>query len=215
MVQRLGLHDSTAECSGSIPGRGTKIPQAMCSQKKKNIYIYIHTHTYRLKSKMHFCVLSEVVLSVLSVASLGSDLILATPVTMTHVQPTPCIYPTELFQAVCVQGTLQPAAGTRGGRSNWQQSTGRSSTHTQSRAWSKITLQGYWLLALIYRRRKSVSLQDQVNALLKSAREVRNEYLWSVCSPLPGMAGTTTSVNGEAGEFPAQEDEGQESCDYS
>ena len=27
-VQWLGLHAFTAECPGSIPGRGTKIPQA-------------------------------------------------------------------------------------------------------------------------------------------------------------------------------------------
>ena len=35
-VQWLGLHAFTAKDTGSIPGRGTKIPQAMrCSQKKK------------------------------------------------------------------------------------------------------------------------------------------------------------------------------------
>ena len=36
-VQRLGLHALTAEGPGSIPGRGTKIPQAAWhGQKKKN-----------------------------------------------------------------------------------------------------------------------------------------------------------------------------------
>ena len=36
MVQWLGLRALTAEGPGSIPGRGTKIPQAVwCSQKKK------------------------------------------------------------------------------------------------------------------------------------------------------------------------------------
>ena len=35
-VQMLGLHDLTAEGPGSIPGQGTKIPQAAClGQKKK------------------------------------------------------------------------------------------------------------------------------------------------------------------------------------
>ena len=36
VVQWLGLGTFTAVGSGSIPGRGTKIPQAVqCSQKKK------------------------------------------------------------------------------------------------------------------------------------------------------------------------------------
>ena len=36
MVQWLGLHALTAYGAGSIPGRGTKIPQALrCGQKKK------------------------------------------------------------------------------------------------------------------------------------------------------------------------------------
>ena len=36
VVQWLGLHALTAECLNSIPGRGTKIPQAArCGQKKK------------------------------------------------------------------------------------------------------------------------------------------------------------------------------------
>ena len=35
-VQWLRLHTVTAELTGSIPGQGTKIPQAaQCSQKKK------------------------------------------------------------------------------------------------------------------------------------------------------------------------------------
>ena len=35
MVQWLGLHASTAEATGSIPGPGTKTPQAIgCGQKK-------------------------------------------------------------------------------------------------------------------------------------------------------------------------------------
>ena len=35
-VQWLGLHTLTTEDLGSIPGRGTKIPQAsLCGQKKK------------------------------------------------------------------------------------------------------------------------------------------------------------------------------------
>ena len=37
-VQWLGLCDFTAKGSGSIPGWGTKIPQAVrCSQKKKKM----------------------------------------------------------------------------------------------------------------------------------------------------------------------------------
>ena len=37
MVQWLGLHALVAEGPGSIPGRATKIPQAMqCDKKKKN-----------------------------------------------------------------------------------------------------------------------------------------------------------------------------------
>ena len=36
VVQWLGLHAFTAEDAGSIPGRGTKIPQAaQCGQKKR------------------------------------------------------------------------------------------------------------------------------------------------------------------------------------
>ena len=34
-VQWLGLHTSTAEDTGSIPGQGTKIPHAMWCWKKK------------------------------------------------------------------------------------------------------------------------------------------------------------------------------------
>ena len=37
MVQRLGLHASTAGGVGSIPGLGTKIPSAaQCGQKENN-----------------------------------------------------------------------------------------------------------------------------------------------------------------------------------
>ena len=36
MVQWLGLHGFTAEVVGSIPGRGTKIPQAVWPKKKKD-----------------------------------------------------------------------------------------------------------------------------------------------------------------------------------
>ena len=40
-VQWLGLGASTAGCTGSISGRGTKIPQALRrGQKKKKIKIY-------------------------------------------------------------------------------------------------------------------------------------------------------------------------------
>ena len=35
-VQWLGLHAFTAEGLGSIPGRGTEIPQAVPRKKKKN-----------------------------------------------------------------------------------------------------------------------------------------------------------------------------------
>ena len=35
MVQWVGLHTFMAEGPGSIPGRGTKIPQATCGMAKK------------------------------------------------------------------------------------------------------------------------------------------------------------------------------------
>ena len=43
-VQWLRLHTSTAGGTDSIPGQGTKIPQATwhSQKKKKNIYIYIY-----------------------------------------------------------------------------------------------------------------------------------------------------------------------------
>ena len=46
MVQWLGLHGLTAKGAGSIPGRGTKVPQAtQCDQKKRcGIYIYIYIY---------------------------------------------------------------------------------------------------------------------------------------------------------------------------
>ena len=34
VVQRLGIYAPTAGGTGSIPGRGTKIPHAMAQQKK-------------------------------------------------------------------------------------------------------------------------------------------------------------------------------------
>ena len=37
VVQQLGLHVFTTEGPGSIPGRGTKIPQAMQPAKKKDM----------------------------------------------------------------------------------------------------------------------------------------------------------------------------------
>ena len=44
-VQWLGLRAFTAEGPGSIPGRGTKIPQALRgSQKKKKIYVDFWVH---------------------------------------------------------------------------------------------------------------------------------------------------------------------------
>ena len=54
MVQWLGLCAFTAEGPGSIPGRGTKIPQAgQCGQhpppkKRKEKERKPHTHYYRL-----------------------------------------------------------------------------------------------------------------------------------------------------------------------
>ena len=39
VVQWLVLRAFTAECPGSIPGRGTKIPQAArCGQKTKQVF---------------------------------------------------------------------------------------------------------------------------------------------------------------------------------
>ena len=54
MFQWLGLGAFTAKGSGSIPGWGTKIPQAMgCGQKKKSsmsctpeLWTYYPSHTY-------------------------------------------------------------------------------------------------------------------------------------------------------------------------
>ena len=40
MVQWLGLHPFTAEDSSSVPGPGSKIPQAAWHSQKKYIYIY-------------------------------------------------------------------------------------------------------------------------------------------------------------------------------
>ena len=49
MVQWLGLHTFTAEDASSIPGQGTKIPQAtQCSKKKKS---YRHKCTPKLVIK--------------------------------------------------------------------------------------------------------------------------------------------------------------------
>ena len=46
-VPWLGLRAFTAEGPGSVPGWGTKIPQALWhSQKKKKIYIYIYIFIY-------------------------------------------------------------------------------------------------------------------------------------------------------------------------
>ena len=46
VVQWLGLCAFT-EGEGSIPGRGTKIPQAVqCSHKYIHTYIHTHIHTY-------------------------------------------------------------------------------------------------------------------------------------------------------------------------
>ena len=36
MVQWLGLHTLTAKGTGSIPGRGTKLPQAILHSQKEN-----------------------------------------------------------------------------------------------------------------------------------------------------------------------------------
>ena len=60
-----------------IPGPGTKIPETMlCDQKKKKVSdLYSSRNTlydtvHRLKSYMHFCLFSKVVLVILSLASL-------------------------------------------------------------------------------------------------------------------------------------------------
>ena len=41
MVQWLGLHALTAKGTGSIPGRGTKIPQAMRSNQKVVFFYFV------------------------------------------------------------------------------------------------------------------------------------------------------------------------------
>ena len=41
VVQWLGLHAFTAEVAGSIPGQGTKIPQAARRGQKKKVISYI------------------------------------------------------------------------------------------------------------------------------------------------------------------------------
>ena len=45
-VQWLGLHVFTAESTGSIPGRGTKIPQAKRPKKKKKKKLW-HIHAVK------------------------------------------------------------------------------------------------------------------------------------------------------------------------
>ena len=58
MVQRLGLHAFTAEGVGSIPGRGTKIPQAIGYGQKKNPKIKsrynLHTIRFTLFSEQFY-----------------------------------------------------------------------------------------------------------------------------------------------------------------
>ena len=52
MIQWLGVHVSTARGMGSIPGQGSKIPQAtQCSQKERKKEMKkekktLHTHIY-------------------------------------------------------------------------------------------------------------------------------------------------------------------------
>ena len=55
-VQWLGFHDFTAEGAGSIPVRGTKVPQAVhCGQKKFcHIIIFLADKIYNRNNKVLF-----------------------------------------------------------------------------------------------------------------------------------------------------------------
>ena len=53
-VQWLGLHVLIAEGPGSIPGQGTKNPQAVrCSQKRKKSTYELVTRDQQLGKKVH------------------------------------------------------------------------------------------------------------------------------------------------------------------
>ena len=52
-VQWLGLHTSTAEGMGLIPGWGAKIPQGRWQGQKKRVIGYIYMFKYNVMVKNH------------------------------------------------------------------------------------------------------------------------------------------------------------------
>ena len=52
VVQWLGLGTFTDMGLGSIPGRGTKIPQTMLC-RRKHTHTHTHTHTHKINQVIH------------------------------------------------------------------------------------------------------------------------------------------------------------------